>query len=105
MDKKEVTQKIKDFLTARGFQFGVFSSCQHRNGIDYHCVLVKPKYSPVDGAYTIAVDPVSVKGWVCQIPYNYNNWQLVWQKTYNNPDELVAILEEKMSPPAGCWGN
>lgn len=105
MDKKEIAQKIQNFLADKGFQFGVYGTCQHRIGIDYACALVKPRYSPVDGAYTIAVDPVSVKGWVCQIPYNYNKWQLTWQKSYSSPEELVAILEEKVLPPVGCWAN
>ncbi len=106
MDKKKVAKQIQDFLTAKGFEFGFYgSTCTHRIGIDYHCALVRPKYSPIDGAYTIAVDPVSVKGWICRMPYTYNIWTCVWRVPYNSPEQLVTILNEKIRLPVGCWDN
>lgn len=103
MDK--ITKKIRDFLTSQGFEFGVFGVCQHKAGIGYACAYVKPKYSPRDGSYTITVDPTMVKGWTCSPPYNYTTWWQLWEKSYTSPEELVSILNEKISPPVGCWAD
>jgi len=105
VDKNEVAEKIKNFLTSKGFEFGNYGGCRHNVGIDYACARVKPKYSPIDGSYTITVDPVTVKGWACRIPYNYTRWELIWQKPYRSQEELVRILNDEISPPVGCWGD
>lgn len=105
MDKNEVAKRIQKFLTEKGFVFGMYGTCGHRVGIDYACALVRPNYSPIDGTYTITVDPVSIKGWVCRMPYAYSSWECIWQKPYSTHEELAAILTEAIDPPVGCWGN
>ncbi|HQA60451.1 MAG TPA: hypothetical protein PK768_05465 [Tepidanaerobacteraceae bacterium] len=105
MDTKELETKIQEFLISKGFQFGIWGTCRHSTGIDFHCALVRPKYSPITGgSYTLAVDPITVKGWVIRPPYSYTEWQCIWQELYSTPEELVAILEKRISPPTGCWG-
>lgn len=105
MDKKEVAEKIQKFLADKEFNSGTYGTCNHRVGFDYHCALVKPDYSPIIGSYAITVDPVSVKGWICRMPYAYNIWTCVWRVPYNSPEQLVTILNEKIRPPVGCWDN
>ena len=101
--KNEIAEKIRGFLADHGYTFGSWGSCEHSVGMDYYCARIKPSYSPVDGAYTIAVDPEKVTAWVCYKPYNYTLWFPRWQKRYQSKEELLSILNDAVHPPTGCW--
>ncbi len=102
--KENVTREVCSFLTDQGFTFGAYGNFYHEFGIGYRCALVKPEYSPKPGGYTLAVTPVSVVGYACSQPYNYNFWYEVWRANYSTKDELVEILRNAITPPKGCWG-
>lgn len=101
--KNEVAKNIREFLVDNGYTFGSWGSCEHSVGMDYHCAKVRPMYSPVDGTYTIAVDPLQIKGWVCRPPYNYSSWELRWTISYGSKEELLGYLNDAIRPPTGCW--
>lgn len=102
--KNIVTQKIRQFLTEQGFEFGAYNNRYHTIGIGYHCALVKPEFSPKHGGYTLAVTSTTVIGYTCSQPYNHNSWYEVWRTNYNSKEELVEILRNAITPPRGCWG-
>lgn len=107
----DVKQKIQDFLSKNGYEFGVYYEdkdyeeglYEDDRGIEYKCAQVRPKYSPIDGAYTITVDAESVKGWGCDARKSPIIWNRLWCESYNSPGELLEILNRNILPPVGCW--
>ena len=111
--EKETTQKIRTFLYKNGFKQGVYGGgfsnyTPKRIRLIGYYALAKPEYSPIQGAYTLAVSHTSVAGYTCEEPCTKQYWYKLWEKPYSTQEELLKILQEEIFPPLpnrGCWGN
>ena len=98
----EVLNDIRGWLESNGYETGAHGTCSHTCGLPPG-VLVKPGYTPVDGAYGLLVTATEVLPATCLCPYNYNDWQIRRRIAYGSRDELKRILGELIAQPRGCW--
>jgi hypothetical protein len=104
--EKNIIRKMNDFLKENGFKLGIFnmSPITHKIGLPTRKYsLVKPEYSPIDGACTILVTPISISKYTLKIPYMYNEWVLVVKHSYSNKIKLLELLKEYVPEPKGDW--
>ena len=98
----EILKEIREWLTAEGFELGCHGTCGHGCGLP-PSVLVKPGYTPVDGAHTLAVTATEVLPATCRYPSNYNDWQIRRRVSYGSLNELKRVVSELSIAPRGCW--
>ena len=104
--KKDIIREMNEFLKKNDFKLGVFgmSSITHKIGFPKRkYTLVKPEYSPIDGACTILVTPVSVSKYTIKIPFMDNEWKLHKKHEYRNKVKLFELLNKYTSEPEGDW--
>ena len=98
----EILDPIREWLESEGLELGCYGTCGHSCGLP-PSVLVKPGYTPVDGAFTLAVTATEVLPAVCRYPSNYNDWQVRRRIPYGSRDELKRVIGELSVAPRGCW--
>lgn len=98
----EVLDPIRDWLKAEGFELGCYGTCGHTCGLPPG-VLVKPGYTPIDGAHALLVTTTEVIPATCMYPSNYNDWRIRRRVPYGSRDELNKTLREMVTQPHGCW--
>ena len=100
----EVLKQIREWLASSGFEIGAHGTCSHTCRLP-PSVLVKPGYSPVNGAYGLLVTATEVLSATYFYPSNYNDWQIWRRIPYGSRDELKRILGELIVQPRGCWAT
>ena len=98
----EVIDQIREWLKSEGFELGCYGTCGHSCGLP-PCLLVKPGFTPVDGAYALAVTATEVLAASCLYPSNHNDWRIRRRTPYTSKADLKQILTESVQPPKGCW--
>ena len=98
----DILGQMREWLTSEGYEQGCHGVCGHTCGLPPG-VLVKPGYSPVDGAYTIVVTTTEVMSATCMYPSNHNDWRIRRRIAYTSRDELSRHLRELTVQPRGCW--
>jgi len=100
---KELYEKMKKFVveTAR-FEEGIFNGCDgiHKIGLPIRTYLmIRPKWSPCDGACSILVFSDSISRSTLKIPFNSHEWNLGPFVHYSTRKELVELLKELTEEP------
>ena len=98
----EVIDQIREWLVSQGLEMGCHGTCGHSCGLP-PSVLVKPGYTPVDGAHTLAVTSTEVLSATCVYPSNYNDWRVRQRVPYATRDDLKSVIAELGNAPKGCW--
>ena len=98
----DIMDQIREWLELEGFERGCHGTCGHGCGLP-PSILVKPGYTPIDGAHTLAVTSSEVLSATCRYPSNYNDWQVRRRVTYESREDLKRIISELIVPPRGCW--
>ena len=105
--KDNIVREMNEFLKEHEYKLGVFgmSPIAHKIGLPGRKYsLVKPEYSPVDGACTVMITPVSISKYTIKIPYMNNEWILNKKHTYKDKIELLELLNKYTIEPKGAWG-
>ena len=97
--------KMKAFLMKSGYPLdGKFGSCRHTCGFPQAAfVMVRPEWSPIDGARVILVTFDTVYDCVCPYPSDHHNWKARGTYSYRIPEELTKILDRLVYQEEGCW--
>ena len=104
--KKDIIIEMNGFLKENDFKLGAYgmSPITHKIGLPKRkYALVRPEYSPIDGACTILVTPVSVSKYTIKIPFMNNEWVLHRKHEYKNKTKLLELLNEYTLEPKGDW--
>jgi hypothetical protein len=99
--------KIKQALEAAGLgdRIGkVHGVCNHSCGLpQQERVMVRPDWSPIDGAHVVVVTAERVSSYGCHYPSNFNDWSSRGGTQYGTPDEMVSLVQQRVEQPKGCW--
>jgi hypothetical protein len=99
--------KIKQALVDAGLgdRIGkVHGTCMHSCGLPQReLVMVRPDWSPIDGAHVVVVTAEEVATYGCPYPSGHCDWSLCSQATYTTPDAMVSLVQQRVEPPKGCW--
>ena len=108
----EIREKIKKIVkNEMGFQLGIYGECQHTIGLPNETyVMVRPNYSPIDGACVVLVTPTKCKKYTCKYPSAYNEWNLYEADLYEGDNyrdlhELKEALNILVNEDPGFWLN
>jgi hypothetical protein len=99
--------KIKQALEAAGLGDrvgGIYGTCMHSCGLpQQELVMVRPDWSPIDGAHAVIVTAEAVATYGCPYPSGHCDWRLIGYAKYGTPDEMLSRVRERVEQPKGCW--
>ena len=107
MSTSDIQKRMQGTVYGFGFRGGWYGTSNHSCGLPGGArVLVRPEYSPVDGAAVVVVTPETVSMWVCAYPSNYSNWRQ-WEDfgEYRSEMGLKLLLENATKQPQGMWAQ